>query len=123
MKLIDHPGAHIPGQIGIGIIGNNKISLSIFQKSGTFDGGLQFTIKKLINRKKMVSAAVLAGLLISVSVTSLAAEGQAYQGKDSTADNQLSGPAGPGMEEVPGRFALPEGARVLVIVEGTGGSG
>lgn len=71
----------------------------------------------------MVSAAVLAGLLISVSVTSLAAEGQAYQGKDSTADNQLSGPAGPGMEEVPGRFALPEGARVLVIVEGTGGSG
>lgn len=80
-------------------------------------------IRKLINRKKMVSAAVLAGLLISVSVPSLAAEGQAYQERDITAENQRSGPAGPGMEEVPGRFVLPEGARVLVIVEGTGGSG
>ncbi len=78
--------------------------------------------KKLYGGKRYASAMILACFMLSVSVTSLAAEGQAVQVTENIADNPLSGPTGPGMEEIPQRFVLPDEAKVLVIVEGTGGS-
>lgn len=79
--------------------------------------------KRFSDRKKYVSGMILACLLTAVSIPSLAAEGQTYQAADNTVKSRLSGPAGPGTQEFPQSFALPEEARVLVIVEGTGGTG
>lgn len=79
--------------------------------------------KHFFTTKKYIAAMILTGLMLSVSLTSPAAEGQADQAGNNTANSQQPGQIGPGMEEAPQRFVLPEEARVLVIVEGTGGTG
>lgn len=67
------------------------------------------------HKKTIVAAMVMAGLLTALAIPALGAEGPGYQP-----------PKDPGQQIAaadPNRFVLPEEARVLVVVEGTGGTG
>ena len=81
-------------------------------------------------RKCKAAAIVVAGVLVSLSMTAVGAEGQGIQTGESEAGGaqntemqvQQLKEIEPGMQANPQRFALPEEARVLVVVEGTGES-
>ena len=82
------------------------------------------------SRKCKAAAIVVAGVLVSLSMTAVGAEGQGIQTGESEAGGaqntemqvQQLKEIEPGMQANPQRFALPEEARVLVVVEGTGES-
>ena len=77
----------------------------------------------MISRRKGAAAGLMAGVLAVMPVMGSRAMAAPVI-NSGEADAQSSHMAGPGQEETvrPERFVLPAGARVLVAVEGTGGS-
>ncbi len=82
------------------------------------------------SRKCKAAAIVAAGVIVSLSMTAVGAEGQGIQTGETEAGGaqntemqmQQHKEIEPGMQANPQRFVLPEEARVLVVVEGTGES-